>query len=161
MLVSHLLVAGVVEAALTFGVVAYLQRANLPVLRINHANVPDDDEELAPVRRLGWRWAWIGLGVMVLLTPLGLLAPGGAFGEDAPSDLDLAKYHLDAVPHGLQHYAGFWHHALFDSYDFTGDAHPNVGYVLSALFGVAIIGLALLVVFKVTQALRRDRKVSA
>jgi cobalt/nickel transport system permease protein len=161
MLVAHLLVAGVVEAALTIGVVAYLQRANLPVLRINHANVPDGDDELAPVRRLGWRWAWIGLGVLALLTPLGLLAPGGAFGEEAPSDLDLARYHLDAVPHGLQHYAGFWHHALFDSYDFTGDAHPNVGYVVSALFGVAMIGLALLVVFKIAQTLRRDRKVSA
>ena len=30
-----------------------------------------------------WRWAFIGLGVMAVLTPLGLLAPGGAFGEDA------------------------------------------------------------------------------
>ena len=35
---------------------------------------------------------------MVLLTPLGLLAPGGAFGEDAPEDLDLGKYGLSAVP---------------------------------------------------------------
>ena len=81
MMLAHLLVAGVVEAALTIGVIAYLQRANLPVLRINHAAVPEDDMDLAPPRRLGWRWAWIGLGTMVLLTPLGLLAPGGAFGE--------------------------------------------------------------------------------
>ena len=29
----------------------------------------------------GWRWAVVGLGVMAVLTPLGLLAPGGAFGE--------------------------------------------------------------------------------
>ena len=36
MLGAHLLVAGVVEFVLTAGVVAYLQRANVPILRINH-----------------------------------------------------------------------------------------------------------------------------
>ena len=41
MALAHLTVAGAVEFALTAGVVAYLQRANLPLLRINHAAVPD------------------------------------------------------------------------------------------------------------------------
>ncbi len=36
MALAHLTVAGFVEFALTVGVVAYLQRANLPLLRINH-----------------------------------------------------------------------------------------------------------------------------
>jgi cobalt/nickel transport system permease protein len=155
MMLSHLLVAGVVEAALTIGVIAYLQRTNLPVLRINHRGVADADLPLSPNRGMCWRWAWIGLGTMVLLTPLGLLAPGGAFGESAPKDLYLQKYHLDAVPHGLQHYAGFWHNALFSGYDFTNDAHPNIGYIVSALFGTAVIGALLLVSFKVVQALQR------
>ena len=44
-------VAGAVEFALTAGVIAYLQRANLPVLRINHPGVPDADADLA--RRRG------------------------------------------------------------------------------------------------------------
>ncbi len=39
MLLAHLTVAGIVELALTAGVVAYLQRANLPLLRINHGAV--------------------------------------------------------------------------------------------------------------------------
>ncbi|HEX2384463.1 MAG TPA: cobalt transporter CbiM [Acidimicrobiales bacterium] len=157
MVLTHVFVAGVVEAILTVGVIAYLQKANVPVLRINHENVREDDTELVSPRRLGWRWAWIGLATMVVLTPLGLLAPGGAFGEDAPEDLDLAKYHLGAVPHGLQRYAGFWHNALFDGYDFTGDRHPNVGYVVSALFGMLVIALVVIVSFKVTQAVRRNR----
>ena len=50
MMLAHLLVAGVVELVLTAGVVAYLQRANLPVLRINHDNVPDLDADLVPGR---------------------------------------------------------------------------------------------------------------
>jgi cobalt/nickel transport system permease protein len=157
MMLAHLLVAGVVEAVLTIGVIAYLQRANLPVLRINHREVPDTDVAVSSNTGVRWRWAWIGLGTMVLLTPLGLLAPGGAFGEDAPDDLDLQRYHLDAVPHGLQHYAGFWHNALFDGYGFTDDAHPNVGYVVSALFGTAVIGAVLYVTFKVVQLLQRHR----
>ncbi|HYT38648.1 MAG TPA: cobalt transporter CbiM, partial [Acidimicrobiia bacterium] len=144
---AHLLVAGVVEAALTAGVVTYLQKANRPVLQINEPMPPDGAVEEAPAG-LGWRWALIGLGVMAVLTPLGLLAPGGAFGEDSPARLDLARYHLDAVPAGLRHYAGFWHNALFDGYDFTRDSHPTIGYLVSAAVGLLVIAGVVLVVFK-------------
>ena len=144
MMLAHLTVAGAVELALTAGVVAYLQRANLPLLRINHAAVPEADADVASPRRLGWRWAFIGLAVMAVLTPLGLLAPGGAFGEQQPRALNLKKYHLDAVPDGLRHYAGFWHHALFNGYDFSHDKHPTIGYLVSAGFGIAAIGLVVL-----------------
>ncbi|MCU1453594.1 MAG: Cobalamin biosynthesis protein CbiM [Acidimicrobiales bacterium] len=161
---AHLLVAGVVELALTVGVLGYLQRANQPVLRLNPAHARlrhrpaavDAEPEPAsgqgarggaagPVRPgrgggTGWRWALIGLAVMVLLTPLGLLAPGTAFGESSPRQLDLAAYHLDAVPHGLQRYAGFWHGALFDGYGFAGARHPTVAYLVSALVGTLVIG---------------------
>jgi cobalt/nickel transport system permease protein len=150
MLFAHLLVAGVVEAALTAGVVTYLQRANRPVLRINEAMTPDW-EVGEPPKRLGWRWALIGLGGMALLTPLGLLAPGGAFGEAAPADLDLRRYHLDAVPSGLRRYAGFWHNALFDGYDFSHDSHPVVGYLVSAAVGMVVIGLAVFVLFRLVR----------
>src|SRR5258706_1510844 len=98
---AHLLVAGVVEAALTAGVVTYLQKANRPVLQINSQMAPDREIEEAPPR-LGWRWGPIGLGLMAALTPLGLLAPGCAFGEDAPAGPDPARYHLAAVPSGLR-----------------------------------------------------------
>jgi cobalt/nickel transport system permease protein len=152
MALAHLLVAGVVEAVLTAGVVAYLQRANQPILLINQAMTPDWLVE-APPRRLGWRWALIGLGGMAVLTPLGLLAPGDAFGESAPGDLDLARYHLGAVPAGLARYAGFWHNALFDGYDFSRDAHPTLGYVISAVVGMAVIAGGVFVLFKLAGAL--------
>lgn len=157
MLLAHLVVAGVVELVLTTGVVAYLQRANLPLLRINHRAVPDDDASMDPPRRLGWRGAAIGLGVMAVLTPLGLIAPGGAFGESTPANLDLRRYHLSAVPDGLRHYAGFFHNALFDGYGFGNDAHPVVGYLVSAFLGIAVIALAVFAVFGVTRLVRRRR----
>ena len=75
MALAHLTVAGIAEFALTFGVIVFLQRANIPVLRINHPNVQVDG--VLPDRRpLGWRWAVVALGVLVVLTPLGPPAPG-------------------------------------------------------------------------------------
>jgi cobalt/nickel transport system permease protein len=155
MALAHLTVAGLVEFALTAGVIAYLQRANLPLLRINHGAVPDTEAELAPPTRLGWRWGLVGLGTMIVLTPLGLIAPGGAFGEDAPTDLDLRKYHLSAVPSGLRHYAGFWHNALFNGYDFSHDRHPTVGYLVSAFVGIAVISIMIFAAFTVMRLVRR------
>jgi cobalt/nickel transport system permease protein len=132
--------------ALTFGVVTYLQRANLPLLRLNHRAIAAGGEgapATAPrrsrVRRL--RPALIAFGIGALLTPLGLLAPGHAFGEDAPGNLDLHRYHLAAGPDGLARYAGFWHHALFTGYGFQNDAHPVVGYIVSALVGMAAVAV--------------------
>ncbi|QKG23028.1 cobalt transporter CbiM [Actinomadura verrucosospora] len=159
MMLAHLTIAGIAEGILTGGVVAYLQRANLPLLRVNHGGVAADDEKAAVSdgknagkRRV--RPLHVALGavaVMVVLTPLGLLAPGGAFGEDAPEDLDLHKYGLSAVPSGLNKYNGFWHHALFNGYDFTSDSHPTVGYIVSAVVGIAIVGAA---IFLITMAVR-------
>ncbi len=143
MLLAHLTVAGLAEAILTGGVVAYLQRANLGLLRLNHPGVagPDRAGTSPRPRRRPLTAALIAVAVMVVLTPLGLLAPGGAFGEDAPADLDLSKLHLSAIPDGLNRYNGLWNHAIFSGYDFTGDAHPSVGYILSAVVGIVVVGL--------------------
>jgi cobalt/nickel transport system permease protein len=154
---AHLTVAGFVEFAITAGVVAYLQRANLPLLRINHPAVPETEADKALPRRLGWRWALIGLGAMVVLSPLGLLAPGGAFGEDAPADLDLGKYGLGAIPAGLEKYNSFWSRSLLGGYGFSSGDHPVLGYLLSALVGIVVIGLVVLGIFGVTRLRRRSR----
>jgi cobalt/nickel transport system permease protein len=164
MLLAHATLAGVVEFALTAGVVAYLQRANLPILRINRGAYREVGDALEPPRRFGPRWALAGLGTMIVLAPLGLLAPGRAFGEDKPSNLPLKKYHLDAVPSGLRHYAGFWHNALFNGYDFSHDAHPTIGYLVSAFVGIVVIAAVILAVFGAARAATRrsaDRRVLA
>jgi cobalt/nickel transport system permease protein len=155
MMFAHLTVAGLVEGAVTLGVVTYLQRANLPLLRINHKAVPETEADQAPPRRLGWRWALIGLGAMVVLTPLGLLAPGGAFGEDAPADLNLGRYGLHAVPTGLEKYNSFWSHTLLGGYGFNSGDHPVFGYLLSAVIGIAVVAVVILAVFGATRLLRR------
>jgi hypothetical protein len=74
---------------------------------------------------------------MAILTPLGLLASGHAFGEGSRG-------------------TGFWHHALFNGYDFSHDKHPAVGYIVSAGFGVLAIGAVILAVFAVLRLSKRS-----
>jgi cobalt/nickel transport system permease protein len=154
MLVAHLLVAGVVDFALTAGVVAYLQRADVPVLRINHDAVPETDADLAPPRRAGVRGAVVGLGAMAVLLPLGLLATRTAFGEDAPEALDLHKYGLSAVPTGLATYTDWWSHALFPGYSLKNGGHPTVGYYVSGAVGTLLIVAVILGGFRLVRAVR-------
>jgi cobalt/nickel transport system permease protein len=77
-----------------------------------------------------------------------LLAPGGAFGEDAPQDLDLRKLGLKAIPAGLNKYNGIWNKAIFNGYDFANDPHPTVGYLVSAVVGILVVGVVVFVLVK-------------
>jgi cobalt/nickel transport system permease protein len=143
MLLAHLTVAGAVELALTAGVIAYLQRANLPLLRINHRGIPDTvdphrGDRPAPARTgRRVRGIAIGLAVMVVLTPLGLLAPGTAFGEDKRG--------------------GYWRHALLDGYGLPGVRDHQVGYLVSAAVGVVLIGGVVLAVAALVRVGGRSR----
>lgn len=147
MALAHLTVAGAAEAIVTGGVLAYLARVDVRRLTTNHPGVPVDVGE-APVGAPRWRqpaWVAVGfVGLMVVLTPLGLLAPGGAFGEDAPADLDVSKLGLSAVPDGLNRYNGFWSHSLLGGYGFADGENANLGYWLSAIIGTAVVVAAIL-----------------
>jgi len=162
MLLAHLTVAGFAELALTAGVVAYLQRANLPLLAFKHRGIAETADDSSPPRS-AWRWALIGIGVTALLTPLGLLAPGGAFGEDAPAELDLGKYHLGAVPRGLVKYADFWQHTLFADYGFSSGQHETLAYLISAGLGILAAGAAVFAIVVTTRFVsgRAERSPSA
>ena len=118
---AHLTIAGLVEFVLTFGVISYLQRANAPLLRLNNRSVPEGGDGWVGRSSRRRRRVLVIFGIGALITPLGLLAPGSAFGEHAPHD------------------AGFWHHALLSNYGFAHDSHPIVGYIVSALVGMAVI----------------------
>lgn len=161
MALAHLTIAGLAEAILSGAVVAYLQRANLPLMKVNHPDVPLPGEDAAPRRlpRPGLA-AGVAVAVMALLTPLGLLAPGGAFGEDAPGELNLHGLGLSAIPAGLNRYNGFWQHTLFPDYGFASGTHPTVAYVVSALVGIVVVGVVIFGVAALARTLfgRRDRE---
>jgi cobalt/nickel transport system permease protein len=94
---------------------------------------------------------------MVLLTPIGLLAPGGAFGEDAAADLDLDKLGLSAIPAGLSQYNGWWSHTLLDGYGFKDGQQANLGYILSAVVGIVVIAIVIFAIGKLIEYATRRR----
>ncbi len=144
MMLAHLTVAGAVEGILTAGVFAYLARADVRRLVPNHRGVPVTPDGAA-VAGPRWRPARVAIGfvaALVVLSPLGLLAPGGAFGEDAPDALNLGDLGLKAIPAGLNTYNGFWSHTLLGDYGFSRGQDPTVGYWVSAVVGIVVVGIA-------------------
>ncbi|MBI3989155.1 MAG: cobalamin biosynthesis protein [candidate division NC10 bacterium] len=81
---------------------------------------------------------WIGLGLLILLTPLGLLARGTTWGEWAGGEL---KKMLGFIPEGLATLENFWK-AKLAGYTLPGWNSPvlsALGYLLSAAVGVGVV----------------------
>lgn len=77
---------------------------------------------------------YIGLCVLCLLTPIGLLASGTAWGEWGKEKfIEMIGY----VPKGLARFSGIWH-APFSDYTVTGTGN-HIGYILSAFGGVLLV----------------------
>jgi len=149
MALPHLTVAGLAEAVLTAAVLAYVVRTVPGRLTATH---PDPS---AVPRRPRVSPATVAAGfvaVLVAACPLGLLAPGGTFAEEAPDDLDLAGLGLHTVPVGMDRFAGFWSHTLLHDYGFGEGHNAAVGYWVSALLGVAVLGVLVYVLARVVQA---------
>lgn len=157
MMLAHLTIAGAAEAILTGGVFAYLARANPQRLAATHRGIEVNETPASGRRRIltPARVAGGFVALMVILTPLGLLAPGGAFGEDAPGDLSLGELGLRAVPAGLAKYNGFWSHTLLGDYGFHDGQHANLGYILSALVGIVVVGAVIFLLGLLVRAIVR------
>lgn len=93
----------------------------------------------------------LGLFVMALLSPLGVLLPvwfeaGDAWGEWGE---DTLKEMLGYVPEGLRKYAGLWKAPLPD-YSFGGESSPlafqSFAYIVSGVLGVLFVGVAALLI---------------
>jgi cobalt/nickel transport system permease protein/cobalt/nickel transport protein len=82
----------------------------------------------------------IGLLLLMILAPLGLLAVGETFGEWGPEEV---KEKLGFVPPGLEELSGIWSAPLPD-YAFPGGSESmkisSIAYILSAVIGVVICG---------------------
>jgi cobalt/nickel transport system permease protein len=132
MVIPYALIASVVEALVTALVVAYLIRANKPALEIvNKAQVAP---EMTSFSR--WRTLWIGLAVLVFITPIGLLAPGTAWGEWGAEEL--TNLGLSFIPTGLAKLSGLWSAPMPD-YDVAAVGNTTIAYILSALVGIIIV----------------------
>ncbi|MBT1173065.1 PDGLE domain-containing protein [Bifidobacterium sp. MA2] len=164
MLIPHLAVAGVVEGLATVVVVDFVRRsapeivtsgigvrgrgevsvgeiagpiANVsrgtsrPVSRETQTGVVQSVSRGTSGTR---RPLWVALAIVALLSPLGLLATGDAWGEWGAEDF-MAATGLDYVPQFIAH--GFTWNTLLPDYSLAG-LPDVVGYVLSAVIGIAL-----------------------
>jgi cobalt/nickel transport system permease protein len=132
MVIPHLLVASVIEGLVTALVVAYLVRANQSAFEIvNKGQVPREASGFAK-----WRVLWIGLAALVVIVPVGLLAPGTAWGEWGAEEL--TQLGLAFIPRGMEKLSSLWAAPLPD-YDLPSLGNASLAYILSAVVGILVV----------------------
>jgi cobalt/nickel transport system permease protein len=149
MMLGHLTFAGLAEAIISAGIVAYLQRAE-PSLLTAHVGYRSPSTRFRVTKPL-----WAALGALMIATPLGLLAAGAAWGEWSAEDFahpdgrrEIAAASLEAappldVPAGLQKLSSMWTAPIPD-YAPAFVRSESFGYILSAIFGVGLVIVSVL-----------------
>lgn len=151
MMIGHLAIAGVAEAAIAGGMVAYLQIADPALLRGTSGIEQDSSAMPARVGANVLRRFWVGVGALMLLTPVGILAAGTAWGEWSQAEL---APHWAQAPTGLQRLSSLWT-APFPAYAPAFVRSRGFGYLLSAMFGVGILLCLSLIAQTVVERFRR------
>ncbi len=92
---------------------------------------------------------WVFLGVLVLLSPLGLILPehfkaGSAWGEWGADEVkELVGY----IPAGLKKLGGLWNAPIpdyaFQGWEEKGLTHLSFAYILSGILGVSLVVLVM------------------
>lgn len=124
MALEHLFLFGPIEAIGTALVVSYIYKMD------EHLLYKQEDMALKPL--------WLILILLIMLTPLGLLAQGAAWGEWGGDELNAL---LGYVPDGLKRLENIWT-AVLPDYNIAGWESPvktGIGYIISAAFGSSLI----------------------
>jgi cobalt/nickel transport system permease protein len=174
MMLGHLTFAGLAELIVSGGVVAYLQRAN-PALLGQKASAVNGERPQSTDVSGGWGMArplWIWLALLMLLTPLGILAAGTAWGEWGAKDFSdpQMRQQITAAsgnvappaqqPQGLAQLSSLWS-APFPQYAPPFVRHPAFGYVMSAVFGSGLILGAFLLIAWIAGRRGNDRRTTS
>ena len=141
MMVGHLTLFGLAEVIFTVAILAFLKKTSPELLR---------QEE-----KFTFKYSYALIIAFILLSPLGLLATGTAWGEWDPKELAEMDYMgkpLGYTPQGMA--TGFSLDALFPDYAISG-LPEWFAYIISAIIGTAI----LVILFKLT-ALLSNKKIS-
>jgi cobalt/nickel transport system permease protein len=150
MMIGHLTVAGMAELILSAGSVALLQRSN-PSLLKGAAGLGVSSSERGLCRAGDRpRTLWAALCMLLILTPLGILAVGTAWGEWVASDFSNPAIRQQIAgasrqqtpparaPEGLEQISRIWT-APFSHYAPPYIRNAAFGYFLSAMFGAGLV----------------------
>jgi cobalt/nickel transport system permease protein len=143
MTIEHLAIFGFIEALVTGLVVAYIAKTDPAMLNIKMSS----GLEVEPTISKLYRRLWIGLGILILLTPLGIIASGGSWGEWGADEL---LKMIGSVPEGFKGLSNLWS-SVFPDYTIPGLDGPVAsvfGYIFSAVIGTSVILLSAFVISK-------------
>ncbi len=169
MMAGHLTILGLAELIVAGGVVAYLQRSEPELLRLTAPEAvpsiatPDDPSQVRESDP--WRATkplWIILAILLVLTPLGILAIGSAWGEWSAADFSNPRMRaaIAAVsggsapaqaPPGIARLEKLWA-APLAHYAPSIALNPSIDYLISAVLGAAFV---LAVIFAAAFAFRK------
>jgi cobalt/nickel transport protein len=97
---------------------------------------------------------WIGMGVLIFLSPLGLILPehfkaGDAWGEWGA---DTIKELVGYIPQGLEKFSSFWSAPIpdyaFKGWEKKGLGSLSISYIASAVIGILITACIILFIGK-------------
>ncbi|MFH1457975.1 MAG: PDGLE domain-containing protein [Candidatus Omnitrophota bacterium] len=105
---------------------------------------------------------WIGIGILIFLSPLGLMLPelfktGDAWGEWG---LDAIRELTGYIPQGLEKLSSLWRAPLPD-YTFVGWEEKglpslSLAYIISAITGIAIVAVVMALIGRML-GLKKDK----
>ncbi len=174
MMLGHLTFAGLAEFVLTAGLVAYLQRTDPALLRTTAPYAPHAEQahtlDAATPHWPNSKRLWIILGLVLLLTPLGILAGGSAWGEWRSGDFTdrVERQNITAAsgnhappkeaPRGLAAMSSIWA-APLANYAPTFLRNRKLGYLISAIFGVGVTILLATLIAPLAAKLQNGRRI--
>ena len=107
---------------------------------------------------------WIGVAVLIVLSPLGLIIPdhfraGSAWGEWGADEMQkLVGY----IPRGLEKLSDLWKTPMpdyaFKGWEEKGLAHLSLAYIVSAVIGILLIIILIMIIGKILVRKDQDAK---
>lgn len=123
MMLSHLLVAGVIEGVVSLLIYKAAKQTNL-------VEIYENNEKVSSINKV-----YLFIAALIALSPLGLLAQGTAWGEWG---LEEIKEIAGFVPKGMENGLNF--ETIMPDYTVSG-VNEVLGYIISAVLGVLLIML--------------------
>ncbi|WP_295438182.1 cobalt transporter CbiM [uncultured Thiodictyon sp.] len=175
MMIGHLSFAGLAEAVISGGVVAYVQKVDPRLLSLSARRAAASLGAQAAMPPAGWRPTralWAGLAALLIASPLGLLAGGIAWGEWGVDDLKDTAVRAqiaqasgnvvppESVPQGMERLSAFWTAPMPD-YAPAFLHHESFGYLLCAMVGTGLVVLSVLLLSAVMGGGRAARATPA
>jgi len=140
---EHLILFGFIEAVVTGLVVAYIMRSEPSLLGFTGV-YPEPSAARKGIANI--KGLWVGLGVLIIFTPIGLIVSGTAWGEWSTEEIGAL---LGYVPEGLKGLNSIWP-SLLPDYSIPGlKGSPLLeagGYIISAFIGVLVVTAAAFVI---------------